>query len=149
MLIEFPELTEDEVFTNRVDIDFYTNQIFEDWKKINNLAKKSEIVGTLLGVMKTDEKPYFHIEWIMDNIFKLTPEEKAENERYWARDAGAAGASGEEGEGGEGGEDAGGDFGESGGDMGDIGGDDAGGDVGGDDAGGDAGGDDAGGEFEF
>jgi hypothetical protein len=23
------------------------------------------------------EKPYFHIEWIMDNIFKLTPEEKA------------------------------------------------------------------------
>jgi hypothetical protein len=150
MLIEFPELTEDEVFTNRVDIDFYTNQIFEDWKKINNLAKKSEIVGTLLGVMRTDEKPYFHIEWIMDNIFKLTPEEKAENERYWARDAGAAGASGEEGEGGEGGEDAGGDFGESGGDMGDVGGDDAGGDVGGEDAGGDTGGDDAGGgEFEF
>ena len=149
MLIEFPELTEDEVFTNRVDIDFYTNQIFEDWKKINNLAKKSEIVGTLLGVMRTDDKPYFHIEWIMDNIFKLTPEEKAENERYWARDAGAAGASGEEGAGDAGGEggDAGGDFGESGGELGDTGGD-AGGDTGGD-AGGDTGGDAGGGEFEF
>jgi hypothetical protein len=157
MLIEFPELTEDEVFTNRVDIDFYTNQIFEDWKKINNLAKKSEIVGTLLGVMRTDDKPYFHIEWIMDNIFKLTPEEKAENERYWARDAGAAGASGEEGAGDAGGEggDAGGDFGESGGELGDTGGDaggDTGGDAGGDtggDAGGDTGGDAGGGEFEF
>jgi hypothetical protein len=22
------------------------------------------------------EKPYFHIEWIMDNVFKLSPEEK-------------------------------------------------------------------------
>jgi hypothetical protein len=142
MLIEFPELTEDEVFTNRVDIDFYTNQIFEDWKKINNLAKKSEIVGTLLGVMRTDEKPYFHIEWIMDNIFKLTPEEKAENDRYWARDAGEGVGSGEEGA--EGGDD-GGDFGESG----DVGGvDDAGGGDDGGDAGGDAGGDD-GGEFEF
>ncbi len=120
MLIEFPELIEDEVFTNRVDIDFYTNQIFEDWKKINNMAKKSEIVGTLLGVMKNAEQPYFHIEWIMDNIFKLTPEEKAENARYWARDAGAAGASGEEGEfGGEGGGEAGGgEFGESGGEFG-------------------------------
>jgi hypothetical protein len=143
MLIEFPELTEDEVFTNRVDIDFYTNQIFEDWKKINNLAKKSEIVGTLLGVMRTDDKPYFHIEWIMDNIFKLTPEEKAENERYWARDAGEGVGSGEEGA--EGGED-GGDFGEAGdaGGVDDAGGGDDGGDAGGDDAGGDDGG-----EFEF
>ena len=98
--------------------------------------------GTLLGVMRTDEKPYFHIEWIMDNIFKLTPEEKAENDRYWARDAGEGVGSGEEGA--EGGDD-GGDFGESG----DVGGvDDAGGGDDGGDAGGDAGGDD-GGEFEF
>ena len=160
MLIEFPELTEDEVFTNRVDIDFYTNQIFEDWKKINNLAKKSEIVGTLLSVMRTDDKPYFHIEWIMDNIFKLTPEEKAENERYWARDASAGDATGEEGGegggdfGGEGGE-GGGDFGESGGELGDVGGGDEGGgdiggDTGGDVGGGDTGGgDEGGGEFEF
>jgi len=101
MLIEFPELKDDEVFTNQVDIQFYSNQLFEDWKKINNLSKRSEIVGTLLGVMN-GEKPYFHIEWIMDNVFKLTPEQKAENERYWARDvanvaAGAAGAAPAEG----------------------------------------------------
>jgi hypothetical protein len=91
MLIEFPELKDDEVFINQVDIVFYTNQLFEDWKKINTLAKKSEAVGTLLGVMNGD-KPYFHIEWIMDNVFKLTPEEKAENERYHAKDAAKAGA---------------------------------------------------------
>jgi hypothetical protein len=28
------------------------------------------------------EKPYFHIEWIMDNVFKLSQKKKAENERY-------------------------------------------------------------------
>ena len=39
------------------------------------------------------EKPYFHIEWIMDRVFKLTPEEKAENQKYWAKDATAAAAA--------------------------------------------------------
>ena len=98
MLIEFPEFIEDEFFTNGVDVTFFSNQVFEEWKKLNNLEKKSGIVGTLLGVMN-GEKPYFHIEWIMDNIFKLSPEEKAENQKYWDKDAmnAAAGATGEPG----------------------------------------------------
>ena len=103
MLIEFPELKDDEVMLNQMDIQFYTNQVFEEWKKINNLAKKSEIVGTLLGVMN-GEKPYFHIEWIMDNVFKLTPEEKADNQKYWAKDPSTLGAAPEGGAPAEGGE---------------------------------------------
>ena len=147
MLIEFPELMDDDSFLNGLDIRFYTNQIFEEWKKINNLSKRAEAVSTLLGIMKTEEKPYFHIEWIMDNVFMLTPEEKAENERYWAQDSSVSGSA-EEGGGGDdfGG---GGDFG--GGDFG--GGDDFGDDAGGGDdfGGGDIGGDDTGGgdDFEF
>jgi hypothetical protein len=148
MLIEFPELKDDEVFINSVDIIFYTNQIFEEWKKINTMAKRAEAITTLTGIMN-GEKPYFHIEWIMDHVFKLTPEEKSENEKYWAKDA--AGAGGAE---------AGAEAGAEGGDMGgeapaaDAGGEaapDAGGEAPAD-AGGeaapDAGGD-AGGEFEF
>ena len=104
MLIDFPELKDDEKFINDVDIKFNSNQVFEEWKKINNLAKKSEIVGTLLGVMN-GEKPYFHIEWIMDRIFKLTPEEKSENQKYWAKDAAGA-ASAEAAAPAEGGEEA-------------------------------------------
>ena len=102
MLIEFPELKDDEIFLNSVDIIFYTNQVFEEWKKINTLAKRAEAITTLTGIMNGD-KPYFHIEWIMDNVFKLTPEEKAENQRYWAKDgsAAAAGAEGAPAEGAE------------------------------------------------
>lgn len=104
LMIEFPELKDDEILINQIDIEFYTNQVFEEWKKLNNLTKKSEIVGTLLGVMN-GEKPYFHIEWIMDRVFKLTPEEKAENQKYWAKDAtaiaAAAAATGAPAEGGE------------------------------------------------
>ena len=91
LLVEFPELKDDEVLMNQVDVDFNSNQIFEEWKKINNLAKRAEAIGTLTGIMN-GEKPYFHIEWIMDHVFKLTPEEKSENQKYWAKEAGGAGA---------------------------------------------------------
>lgn len=91
MLIEFPELIEDDRFLNQMDIVFYSNQVFEEWKKLGNLEKKAGIVGTMLGVMN-GEKPYFHIEYIMDKIFKLTPEEKEENARYWTKDATTIGA---------------------------------------------------------
>lgn len=98
MLLEFPELKNDDTFLNSIDIAFNTNQVFEEWKKINNLAKKSEIVSTLLGVMNGD-KPYFHIEYLMDNIFKLSAEDKAENERYWLLDKTGNAENAEGGEG--------------------------------------------------
>jgi len=102
MLIEFPELKDDEIIMNQMDIVFYSNQIFEEWKKIANLAKRAEAITTLTGIMN-GEKPYFHIEWIMDHVFKLTPEEKADNQKYWAKEAGGAGATGEIAGGAEGG----------------------------------------------
>ena len=98
MLIEFPELKEDEIILNQMDIAFNSNQVFEEWKKLNNMAKKAEIFGTLVGIMNGD-KPYFHVDYLIDNVFKLTQEEKAENEKLWAKDAAKAGgaAAGAEG----------------------------------------------------
>ena len=92
MLIEFPELKEDEIVMNQIDINFNSNQVFEEWKKLNNLSKKAEIFGTLVAIMN-GEKPYFHIEYLIDNVFKLTPEEKAENQKYWAKDAASVAAA--------------------------------------------------------
>ncbi len=93
MLIEFPELKDDEIIMNQMDISFNSNQVFEEWKKLNNLSKKAEIFGTLVGIMNGD-KPYFHVEYLIDNVFKLTAEEKAENQKYFAKDSAAvAGAA--------------------------------------------------------
>lgn len=115
MLIEFPELKEDEILLNQIDITFNSNQVFEEWKKLNNLAKKAEIFSTLIGIMN-GEKPYFHVEYLMDHVFKLSPEEKAENQKYWAKDSSGVGSGGPEGgfggdEFGGGGEFGSGDFG--------------------------------------
>ena len=129
MLVEFPELIEDDVVMNEIDINFNSNQIFEEWKKINNLAKRAEAIGTLTGIMNGD-KPYFHIEWIMDHVFKLTPEEKAENQKYWAKDSSGVGSGGAQG-GAQGGMEMGAQGGAQGGtDMGAQGGAQGGADMG-------------------
>jgi hypothetical protein len=107
MLVEFPELKDDEVFLNQIDVDFISNQLFEEWKKLGNMSKKIEILGSYTGIQKADGTPYFHIEYLIDHVLKLTSEEKEENKRYWIRDSAAGGGSSEatpsEG-GGEGGE---------------------------------------------
>ena len=162
LLVEFPELKSDEVLLNQVDIEFISNQLFEEWKKLGNMSKKIEILGSYTGIQKSDGTPYFHIEYLIDNVLKLSAEEKEENRRYWVKDAAGGGSSdatpgestGDAGGGDFGGDSGAGDFG-----GGDAGGPspDAGGDTGGDmGAGGDAGGapapDTGGGdtgEFEF
>jgi hypothetical protein len=109
MLVEFPELKDDERFMNEVDIQFLSNQLFEEWKKLGNLSKKAEILGTLNGIQKADGQPYFHIEYLIDHVLKLTPEEKEENKKYWLKDG--AGAGGAEGGAEGGGMEAGGEMG--------------------------------------
>jgi hypothetical protein len=106
MLVEFPELKDDEVFLNQIDVDFISNQLFEEWKKLGNMSKKIEILGSYTGIQKADGTPYFHIEYLIDHVLKLTSEEKEENKRYWIRDSAAGGGSSEAtpSEGGEGGE---------------------------------------------
>jgi hypothetical protein len=109
LLIEFPELMEDEIILNQIDINFYSNQVFEEWKKLNNLSKRAEIFSSLIGIMN-GERPYFHIEYLIDTVFKLTPEEKAENEKYWLKDSNSIGSDTNEPSGGE---PSGGEFGEN------------------------------------
>lgn len=111
MLVEFPELKDDERFMNEVDIQFLSNQLFEEWKKLGNLSKKAEILGTLNGIQKADGQPYFHIEYLIDHVLKLTPEEKEENKRYWMKDGAGAGAAAGGEPGAEGGGETGGEVG--------------------------------------
>ena len=142
MIMDFPELKDDNLFHSKFKINFNSNELFEEWKYLNNLQKRAEIVSTLTGNLVDEEgKSWLHIEWLVRNIMKLTDEDIAENERYKLGPGGAGAGEGGGADGGEGGE---------GGD--DMGGDEGGDDMGGDDMGGDEGGGDEGGgeaQFEF
>ena len=148
MLVEFPELKDDERFMNEVDIQFLSNQLFEEWKKLGNLSKKAEILGTLTGIQKADGQPYFHIEYLIDNVLKLTPEEKEENKKYWLKESAGGGA------GPEGSEEAGSEMGGGAQATPEMGGQTtpestSGGETSGDAAGGDVGDEGGSSEFEF
>ena len=153
LLIEYPELKEDKKFLNDVNIEFNSNDLFEEWKRLNNQKKRVEIVGEMLSSIEIDERPYFHPEYLIDDILKLSEEEKQKNRAYWEKYPlhGSEASGGDDFGGGDfgGGGDnfGGGDFG-GGGD--DFGGGDFGG--GGDLGGGDiesGGGDEDNQDFEF
>lgn len=143
MCVEFPELRDDDLFMNDCDIIFNSNQVFETWKRLNNMSKKADMVNSLLQIMRTEDRPYFHVEYLMDTVFELTKEEKDRNESYWAKDktfgmgSGEAGGEGEDFGGGEAPEAGGGE--ETGGGEVPEAGDEAP----------EAGGGDTGGDFEF
>jgi len=104
MCMDFPELKDDDIFLNSVDVVFVSNQLFEEWKKLGNMEKRAGILGTMLGIQTADGQPYFHIDYLVDKYLKLTPEEKEENKSYWAKSkqgGGTAEAGGEAGAGAE------------------------------------------------
>lgn len=90
MCMEFPELKDDDVFLNQVDIVFYSNTLFEEWKRNANIEKRAAILSTLLGIQTADGQPYFHIDFLIDKYLKLSTEEKEENKSYWIKSKGGA-----------------------------------------------------------
>jgi hypothetical protein len=95
MCMEFPELKDDEVFLNQCDINFNSNQLFEEWKKLANFEKRAGILSTLLGIQTADGQPYFHIDYLIDKVMKLSEEEKQENKAYWIKSTKGGGEAGE------------------------------------------------------
>lgn len=92
MLIEFPELKEDDWFLNNCGVEFLSDDLFEEWKRLNNMQKRAEIVSNMLGTIQDkDGNPYFHIEFLIDKVLKLTEEEKQENKAYFSKYSNAAG----------------------------------------------------------
>ena len=85
MCMEFPELKDDEIFLNAVDITFSSNQTIEEWKRIKTYTKKIEAAQTMLLLLRPDQTPYFHIDFIVNNILKLSQDEIQENNAFWIK----------------------------------------------------------------
>lgn len=122
MILDFPELEQDKVFESYMKIVFNSNDLFEEWKYLNNLAKRSEIASTLSSNLQDAEgQPYLSIEWIVRNIMKFTDKNIEENNKYKMNSGkagegqggggGFGGGGGEPGIPGGGGEFGGGEFG--------------------------------------
>ena len=85
MCMEFPELKDDEVFLNQVDILYSFNQTIEKWKKIRSYQKKIESAKGMLELTRPDGTPYFHVDYLVAKVLELSPEEIDENNSYWIK----------------------------------------------------------------
>jgi len=102
MIMDFPELKDDNLFHSSMQAIFNTNELFEEWKYLNNLAKRAEIASTLSSNLQdSEQKPFLHIEWIIRKIMKFTDADIDENNKY--KLSGMSGSVGGEGGGAPGG----------------------------------------------
>ena len=113
MMRDFPELVEDFNFINALNITFNSNELFEEWKFLGNLEKRSNIASSLNSNLADAEgNSFLALEWVVRNIMKFTDKDIAENAKYKLKEKSAlqGGDGGKGGTSGKGGED--GEFGE-------------------------------------
>lgn len=88
MYLDFPELREDNLFRNELNLNFNSNELFEEWKMLNNLEKRSQIAATLnSNIQSSDGTPYLAVEWIVRNIMRFTDEDIEINKKYKLKEA--------------------------------------------------------------
>lgn len=83
MLLDFPDLKDDDEFLSHINIMYNGVNMFYEIKKLANWSKRAEILSQLsTQVQDAEGKPFFHIEYLVKEVLKMTDEEIAENERY-------------------------------------------------------------------
>jgi hypothetical protein len=87
MCLKHQEITTDINFRVNMGLDWYSDSLFEENKKMEYLQKQSDFIGSIMSTLvETDAEgnqiPYFDFEWAVRKWFGLTDEELKENKRY-------------------------------------------------------------------
>jgi hypothetical protein len=83
MILDYPELKDDDQFMSSINVEFNGVNLFHEWRELMNFAKRAEIVSTLNGQIQDSEgKPWLPIEYSVRRFLKLTEEEIQEIEKY-------------------------------------------------------------------
>jgi len=100
MLRDFPELIDNNKFMAALNIEFHSNELFEEWKMLSNKEKRANIASTMISNLQLNPDSYIPMEWIMRKIMNFNDEEIAEIEKYRIKEKGMLATQGEGGEGG-------------------------------------------------
>lgn len=117
MILDYPELEDDEEFKSAVGIRFNKDNVFERQKEMDIMRSTAEFMmamGDIKVMENGQERAYFHPRFLIDKWMPLSQSDKDLNDKYWEEQAEEMGAGlpGEEpggmGGGGLGGDDTGG-----------------------------------------
>lgn len=102
MILDFPDLKDDELFKAEVGIRFNKDNVFERTKEMDLRTKVGEFIGAmseLKTIRNGEEAPYFHPKFLVETYMELNNDEKELNDKYWAEDGNVGGGGGDEGAG--------------------------------------------------
>lgn len=75
LLLEFPELKDDDDFMSHISIKFNSNNLFEKWKELSNDEKRANIISTLLSNIPADsEDSFLDVEELLKDIMEWDDE---------------------------------------------------------------------------
>lgn len=107
-LLKYPELKDDIILKSTIGIRFNSDNLFEKSKRMEVIQKEIDHISKLREFKGPDDKPFFDLEWLIDQFLDFTESEMKENESMKKKGEEKEG-TGEGGEvGGEGGEAEGG-----------------------------------------
>lgn len=87
LLLEFPELEDNEFFLNDLDITFYGHSEIEKAKELANWQAKATIANDLMNNFKrNDDTPVLHWKLVAKHVMELSDELMQENDKYWKLD---------------------------------------------------------------
>jgi len=91
MCLKFPEFKEDAGFRTQIALRFNEDNMFSELKTMEIMEKRLGFISSMKdSLVKTDpvtmeETPFFDMEFLVDRYLKMSPDDKAANEAYKAR----------------------------------------------------------------
>jgi hypothetical protein len=81
MCLEFPELKDRPEFKADISIKYNKDNLYEEWKILTNLDKKTTIINNLLALKEDNEGSYFEAEYLIKKYMGLNSIDLQENEK--------------------------------------------------------------------
>lgn len=100
MILDFPELREDELFKSQIGVRFNKDNVFERMKEMDLLTKSAEFINTMKDIKTIrngEEADYFNPRFLIEQWLFLSQGEQDRNQKYWDEDQNGTGPSGEGG----------------------------------------------------
>ena len=86
MILDFPELEDDEMFKSEIGIRFNKDNVFERMKEMELIGKSVEFI-TALKEVKTirdgQESEFFHPQFLIERFMHMSQGDFESNQNYW------------------------------------------------------------------
>lgn len=95
--LKHPELKDDLLIKNNIGVRFNSDNLFEKSKRMEIIQKEIDHIAKLKDFRGPEDKPFFSVNWLVEQFLDFTASELEENRKMLEREATTSTEGGEEG----------------------------------------------------